>query len=413
MGELQTRVSSLPDDTAIIYTAIYSDGNGTYYPPADAVARVAGAANSPIIACVETFVGRGAVGGFVMLPSVIGQQAAADALRILDGESASLMPIAAGKSVLPIFDWRQLQRWKVEESRLPAGSEVRFRETTVWERYRWQMAITGAALLLQTALIIGLLLERRRRRRAESESNLRMSELAHLGRHAAAGEISASIAHELNQPLSAILANIEAAKMLLVSPAPDLEEIKEIIGDIGRDDLRASEVIKRLRGFLTKTAFERRETDMNEIVREALKLLSDKAMSLNVTLISALSTQSLPVSGDSVQLQQVVLNLVLNAMEALAGTGTGTGPRQITCATALSNHSMVEVSVADSGPGIAAENLTHVFEPFFTTKDQGMGLGLSIAHTIVQAHGGRLWADNQSAGGAIMRFTLPLLGGRR
>jgi signal transduction histidine kinase len=407
MGELRTRASALPAQTAIIYTAVYSDGKGTYYPPADAVARVAETANRPIIVCVETFIGRGAVGGFVMVPSVIGQAAARDALRILDGEPASNIPVAVGDSVRPIFDWRQLQRWNIDESRLPPGSEVRFRELSVWERYRWQMALIGAALMLQSALIIGLLLERRRRRSAETEASLRMSELAHLGRHAAAGEISASIAHELNQPLSAILANIEAAKMLLVSPSPDLQEIKEIIADIGRDDLRASEVIKRLRSFLTKTSFEKCEIDMNVVAGEALKLLWDRAIALNVTLISELSPAALPVSGDSVQLQQVVLNLVLNAMEAVDGAGSG--KRQIVCATALSDHSMAEVSVADSGPGIAPEKLTQVLEPFFTTKQQGMGLGLSIARTIVQAHGGRLWAENQSAGGAIFRFSLPLV----
>src|SRR6202012_4883835 len=123
----------------------------------------------------------------------------------------------------------------------------------------------------------------------------------------------------------------------------------------------------------------------------------------NITLISALSPRNLRVNADSVQLQQVVLNLVLNAMDAMAGIRKG--PHQITCATTLSNHSMAEVSVADSGPGIAPEELTRMFEPFFTTKDQGIGLGLSIALTIMQAHGGQLWAENQSGVGAIFRFS--------
>jgi C4-dicarboxylate-specific signal transduction histidine kinase len=252
------------------------------------------------------------------------------------------------------------------------------------------------------------LLERHRRLNAEAEARKRMSELAHLNRYSTAGEMSASFAHELNQPLGAILVNIEAARMLLSTASPDLKEIRDIIADVKRDDLRATEVIRRLRNFVTKTTFERRELDLNEVVREALNFISDQAAARNVTLNSILVPQTLLVSGDQIQLQQVILNLVLNAIEAV--TCAGAGARRIKIRTTLLGPATAEVSVADSGPGISSDQLTKIFEPFFTTKKHGMGVGLSIACTIVQAHGGRMWAENRAEGecGAIFRINLPL-----
>ena len=145
----------------------------------------------------------------------------------------------------PIFNWAQLERWQVNESSLPAGSEIRFREPGLWEKYRWQSVTAFSIVLLQAGLIAILLYERKRRHDAEFESRHRMSELAHVNRSATAGELSSSIAHELNQPLGAILTNTETAELILSSPSPDLGEVKEILSDIRRDDMRANEVIRR------------------------------------------------------------------------------------------------------------------------------------------------------------------------
>src|SRR5262249_19238111 len=158
-------------------------------------------------------VGGGAIGGYVLTPKSIGEEAADLALRILNGESASTIPIAEGNVVRPIFDWRQMQRWGVSASSLPSGSEIRFRDLTAWERYHWQITAIAAIFLLQTALIARLVYEHRRRRSAEVEVRQRMSELAHMNRYATAGELSSSIAHELNQPLGAILSNAETAEL--------------------------------------------------------------------------------------------------------------------------------------------------------------------------------------------------------
>jgi len=175
MRELQRRVGSLPDHTAIIYTAIFSDGEGVSYPPADAVALIAASANRPVVVPAVTNIGRGSIGGFVLIPSLVGRSAGELASRILNGESASTIPIRVGDFVRPVFDWRELQRWGVKESSLPPGSEIRFREVSLWDQYRVHILAITAALFLQTALIAGLVSEHRRRRKAEVAARSFMS----------------------------------------------------------------------------------------------------------------------------------------------------------------------------------------------------------------------------------------------
>ncbi len=400
-----SKAASLPDRTAILYGNLASDGDVAYSAGREAVALVAKVANRPIIVASESLLGSGAVGGYLLLPAVVGQEAGQLAMRVLNGEPAASIPIGMGNSVRPVFDARQLHRWGVDPSRLPPASEIRFREVTPWQRYRWPLTAAAILFFLQTALLLRLLFESRRRRLAEAESRLRLSELAHMNRSAVAGDMSASIAHELNQPLGAILAHVGTAKLILRSASPNLQEVQDIIADIARDDLRASEIIKRLRTFLTKTANEWRDVDLNEVVREVMKLLADQASSSQVRLNSVLAPQSLQVYGDPVQLQQVVVNLLVNAMESMKIAAPEL--RQISIHTGSQNR-MAEVSVADQGPGIPPDSLSKIFEPFFTTKAQGMGIGLSIARTIVQAHGGHLGATNQTGGGAVFRFRVPM-----
>jgi signal transduction histidine kinase len=404
MTDIRKRVSELPERSAIIYSSLFSDGEGAFYLPFVALGLIAEKANRPIVVAAETFIAPGGIGGYVLTPSVIGADAAKIAVRILDGErSENIPPISGG--VKPIFNWQQMQRWNVSASSLPEGSEIRFREPTFIERYRWQSMAIAAALLVQAGFIMFLLHERHMRRDAEIESQKRMTELAHVNRQATTGELSSSIAHELNQPLGSILTNAETAELILKSDSPDLGEVREILADIKRDDQRAGEVIRRLRGFLKRTPFETKDIDLNEILNEAFKFLSVQALDRNVALYLQTAPGALRVKGDPVQLQQVILNIVVNSMDAMDGIPYG---RTIIGRTELNGGSTVEISISDSGPGIPPEKLAQVFDPFFTTKDQGMGIGLSIARTIILAHKGRIWAENQSGGGAAFHFTLPL-----
>ena len=216
--------------------------------------------------------------------------------------------------------------------------------------------------------------------------------------------LSASIARELNQPLGAILNNAEAATLMIDSPSPDLQEIKSIIHDIKRDDQRASEVIKRLRRLLTRGALDPQEVDLNEVVGEVLKILSAQAAARDVRLDSRLASQRLTVNGDRVQLQQVILNLVVNGIDAIADMPNGV--REIACRSWTSD-GLAHISIRDTGPGIPLDRLERLFEPFFTTKQEGMGMGLCIAHAIIESHGGKISAESQS-NGAVFHVSLPL-----
>jgi signal transduction histidine kinase len=254
-------------------------------------------------------------------------------------------------------------------------------------------------------MITGLLYERRRRHDAEVLSRQRMAELAHVNRYSMAGELTATIAHELNQPLGSILVNTETAELMIKSPDPDLHGVEEILADIRRDNQRASDVILRLRSLLKKAPFELKDIDLNEVARETMAFLSALAIARDVGLTSFIDTAPLPVKGDRIQLQQVLLNLIVNAIDAMSGMPSA--ERRIVVSTARDGNS-ADLSVSDAGPGIPSEKLKKVFEPFFTTKSEGMGMGLSIARSIVEAHGGQLSAKNRAGGGAVFSVMLPL-----
>jgi signal transduction histidine kinase len=211
----------------------------------------------------------------------------------------------------------------------------------------------------------------------------------------------------LNQPLGAILFNAETAKMLLDSPTPNLEELRQILTDIQRDDQRASEVIRRVRGMLMKAPFERKYDDLNEIARDTVKILSRLATSRETDLGSETVLDELRIKCDRTQIQQVIINLILNAMDAMSAVPR---PNRKVAVTTMRVENFAEVAVSDNGPGISPDKVKMVFQPFFTTKSQGMGMGLSIARTIVEAHDGQIWADNMTGRGAVFYVRLPLSG---
>jgi signal transduction histidine kinase len=245
---------------------------------------------------------------------------------------------------------------------------------------------------------------------AEREAGRLRQELAHIGRVSAMGELTASLAHELNQPLTAILNNAEVAQQHLQAAAPNLQELREILDDIVADDKRAAEIIQRLRVLLKKGALEHLPLDINDVVGEVAQLVRNDVVLRNVPMTVDLAPGLPVVRGDRVQLQQVILNMVLNGLEAMAEPNGHA--RALVIRTSRAGDTAVRVGVEDAGVGIDTDNLERLFQPLYTTKPEGLGMGLAIARTIIEAHGGHLRGANNAAAGATFQFTLPVVGGR-
>ncbi|MFH1733663.1 MAG: ATP-binding protein [bacterium] len=243
-------------------------------------------------------------------------------------------------------------------------------------------------------------------RHAKEEAQKRREEIAHLGRTATMGELSASLAHELNQPLTAILSNAQAALRFINADSPDLDEIRDILGDIVADDRRAGQVIYRLRSLFRRGKIERVEVDINDLIQEVVSLINTEAIIRNVSIETTLDISLPPVLGDRIHLQQVLINFILNASEAMMDIDDA--PRKIIISTSKADKHMVKVGIRDFGIGIIEDNLNQIIEPFYTTKPEGMGMGLSINRSIIDAHLGRMWAENNSDKGATFYFTLPI-----
>ncbi|MCL4179397.1 MAG: hypothetical protein KJ072_16845 [Verrucomicrobia bacterium] len=243
-----------------------------------------------------------------------------------------------------------------------------------------------------------------RERLAHETQDLR-DELAHASRVSTMGLLASGLAHELGQPLGAILRNAEAAEMLMEEQPPDLEEIRAILGDIRHDDQRATGVIDRMRTLLKRRSVERTQLSMDDLLREVAALTRFNVAHCNIQLSLDVPPDLPSVSGDRVQLQQVLLNLFVNGIAAMSQQPPDR--RRLNVQARKTDSTMVTVSVLDSGPGVSAESLARVFEPFYSTKPEGMGMGLAVSKTIIEAHHGKIWAENHPEGGACFSFTLP------
>lgn len=407
-----TRVSNLPENTVIMLSIYQVDGAGRRFNAADVVPYATGAANRPAFTQVTLALGQGAVGGSVLDFEDIGRDAARMAGRMLRGAAAPGSPVPSFVTSVPRFDGRQLARWKLDERRLPEDSQVLFRPPRLWQEYRWHVVSAVALIGAQAALIVTLLVQRRRRReaeaavrQAETAAQRHLSQIAHLDRVAALGQLASSMAHELSQPLAAILANAQAAQRLLAGVPPDLDkvaEVRECLADIVGDDKRAGEVIQGARHLLKRTDFVTVPVVLNDLAANTIRLVTNHALMHSVTIDFLPAPEQPIVHGDTVQIQQVLLNLLTNGIIAAANGG-----RTVTVWTSVATTSYAELGVHDSGKGIAETDLDRIFEPFFTTKRDGLGMGLTISRTIVEAHGGRLLVENVPAGGATFRVHLP------
>ena len=241
--------------------------------------------------------------------------------------------------------------------------------------------------------------------RAEEALRRTQAELAHVARVTTLGELTASIAHEVNQPIAATVLNAETGLRWLDAEPPDLDEARQAFGDIVRDGNRAAAVVQRIRNLSKKAPARDERVDISAVIREVIELTRSEAMKNSVLLQTELVEGLPPVQGDRVELQQVILNLILNAVEAMSEMGEGS--RELLIGSGTTESGDVLVAVRDSGPGLAPDAFERLFKAFYTTKPNGLGLGLSICRSIIEAHRGRLWASGNAPRGAVFQFTLP------
>jgi PAS domain S-box-containing protein len=253
---------------------------------------------------------------------------------------------------------------------------------------------------------VGAIMDVSAAKRAEQKLRHAQAELAHISRVTTLGELTASIAHEVNQPLAAVVTNAEAASRWLGAEPPNPDKAREILGDIVKDGMRASDVIHRIRAIIKKAPTRMARVDVNQAVLDVITLTRSELLRQRVSLQTQLATGLPLVEGDRIQLQQVILNLILNAVEAMSGIDEGA--RETRISTGREPSSGVLVTVRDFGPGLDPQSLDRLFEAFYTTKPDGLGMGLPICRSIIEAHGGRLWATANEPRGAVFQFTLPL-----
>jgi len=527
-AEAQRRVAALEPGSVVFTPGYFVDGAGAVRTPRQAVEAIARASAVPVYGPLDTFLGTGIVGGYMAPYDEQTRHAAAAIVRLLEGAApVDIAPTSIAN--VPMVDWRQLRRWGISERLLPGDAVVMFREPTAWDKYRREISIGAAVLILQAALIAALLVERRSRRQTalalrESHEQMNMAAraarlsfwvwdaardtvkavthtrqlegarngrsvalrdflesvhpadrddvgraagnalasgeeldveyrlvgsngdvrwmaargrveqgnarrlvgvaldvtdrrsaelrsaedrmaLRHMTRVSMVGQLSAAIAHQLNQPLAAILGNAEAAEKMLGRSSVDLAELREICGDIVSENHRAAEIIRRL-GELYKRGDMKVETvDLNALIRETLDLLRTELLIRQVAPVTQLSPALPKVDGGYVQLQQVVLNLVLNAADAVGAFAVA--ERRLAIRTEATD-AAIQLHVVDNGSGIAASDVERVFDPFWSTKAGGMGIGLAICQSIVAAHRGRISAANNADGGATFCVTLPI-----
>ena len=405
--ELLSQASALPPQTAIFWEPMIVDAAGVVHEGGSPLTRLHAIANAPIFSYDESFFGNEIVGGPLLLVADSSRQTAAVAIRILSGEKPSEIKVPVVQFAGPMFDWRQMQRWGISESRLPLGSKIYFRDPSVWEQYQWQIALIVSVILVQAALIVGLLYEHRRRQIAEANSLQRVNELAQMNRFATAGELSASIAHEVRQPLTTISASGEAGLILLKRRVPNLKQACRELESVIKASHRADDVLNSVRAMFNHEPTARTKVNLNELIQQVISVAAGSIRSNGVRLETDLTDGKLPlVMADPVQLQQVILNLVMNAIESMRHSGDEM--RVLRLRTEPSLAGTIAVRVVDSGPPVESEVVKKMFQPFFTTKSGGMGMGLSICKTIVEAHGGQLTAAANKPRGMEFRITLPL-----
>jgi signal transduction histidine kinase len=415
-------VRALPADALVLYLTVYRDADGKPLVPRDVLSQVAAVSPVPAFGVFETYVGSGIAAGSIATYATQGQHAGELVARVLKGEDPERIGLQAPATARCIADWRQLQRWGIDESLLPADCEIRFRELTAWQQYRWQIATGLAVILAQAALIVALAVNRRRLRRARNDARDELgrrtqaeglaarlrNRLGRFARERSLGAMATAISHEINQPLIAIQNYAQAARRRLSGGDDDRAKLTELFAKIEGQAERAGAITQRVRSLVSASEPVLAPAPPRDLLDEIIRIMEPEIENRGCR-VAAEGAADLPgVMVDALQIELVLVNLVRNAMQS-ACRDESRG-RQIRIDARRAGEREVQFSVADQGPGVPPDRAEDIFEPLSSGTSGGMGMGLSICREIVQAHGGRLWYEPNPAGGAIFRFTLKAAG---
>jgi len=418
LAETIAAVSVLPSDGIVLYLTMFRDGDGVPLVPRDVLTRVAAVSRAPVFGVFETYLDHGIVAGSIASYAEQGRRAGELVVKVLNGEDPSVIGVQTPMTSHCIADWRQLRRWGIAESLLPADCEIRFKEATAWDHYYWQILTVLAVILAQTTLIIALMLNRRRLRRAQtalqSEYGRRSQaettaahlrgRLARFSKERSLGAMATAISHEINQPLIAIQNYAQAVKRRLQNNVDDKPKLIELFAKIEEQAERAGAITQRVRSLVGTNDVRLLSVSLHPLVEEVIRMMEPETERRGCR-ITCQSVDDFPgVLADSLQIQLVLVNLLQNSMRSICSNERY--DKRVSVDMDSINDREVQVSVTDQGHGVPLDRVADIFEPLYSGTSGGMGMGLAISQATIEAHGGRLWYEPNPTGGAIFRFTL-------
>lgn len=404
LADVRQRLREMPADSAAVFGGYWRDELGRMQVPAEVLESLCRNAHVPFFGIGDTYVGRGVVGGVCADTRALGEAVG----RLVVASRNGPLPPPVTVPPVCLLDDRVLARFGVPATRLPAGSRILFREPRIWDRY-WPQILAGAAVVaLEAALIAALVAQSRLRHRAERIVGEQRDQIAHAGRVSMLGQLAASLAHELGQPLGAILNNVEAATLLLRDErSTNAAELREIMADIAADDARAGAVLDRIRAMVRRQRFAVEPVDVPDLIRGVLALV-EPGLAADRIQIGVFCDPGLPrVAGDAILLQQALLNLVGNSADAIRMSKEARREPGAITLRARRDGDAVELAVIDNGGGLGETMLETALEPFETTKQDGLGMGLPIVRAIAEQHEGTLRLDNAPGQGLTARLRVP------
>jgi signal transduction histidine kinase len=410
MEETITLVHSLSKSDIIFVPYFTTDTKLVRYHNTEAIRLMSRVAKAPIFHISDLGVGDGMLGGYVMSFTKVGSLAGNVAIKILKGADPNSIKISENDYYDYIFDWRELKKWNLEDSELiPEGSTILFEESNIVDKYKWIGGVIRLFLVLQSLLIATLIRFNRNQKLMTKkiiETENRYREFLHVDRSLRLGQLTASLSHELNQPLTAILSTAQAGINFINFNEATPELLKQIFQKIVENDKRGASILNSVRGMMKLETREKEKVNLNTLIEEIAAVFHSEASKLNTKLDMELDDKPVYILADGIQIQQVLLNFILNASQAMEKVNTSN--KRITISNTISYGDVI-VSVRDNGKGIDNAEKEKLFKPFITSKKEGTGVGLVICRSIVEDHNGKIWAENMPDGGAKFSFSLKIL----